>query len=174
MSSFRIQRQLKRNNNYRLTIRRVRKGNERIFLSLIDALADYEKLKRPDTHARKRLTRDGFGRKKRFDGYLAFFRKKAIGYAIIFETYSSFLARPTLYLEDFFILSDYRSKGFGREFFKFCLKEARSRNCGRMEWAVLNWNKSAIRFYEKLGARQLTEWLTFRLERKQFGKILSS
>jgi GNAT superfamily N-acetyltransferase len=133
------------------------------FLSLIDALADYEKLRRPSVPARRRLLNDAFGPKRRFDAYLIFVDGTAAGYAITFETYSSFLAKPTLYLEDIFILPGYRSRGIGKKLFSFCLAEARKRKCGRMEWVVLDWNKNAIRFYEHLGAVHLKEWFTYRI-----------
>ena len=150
----------------------MKRGDEKTFLTLINALADYEKLKRPGAEARRRLIRDGFGKQKRFDAYLAFWEKEPVGYAIIFETYSSFLALPTLYLEDIFISPDYRSQGIGWKLFRKCLGEAARRGCGRMEWVVLDWNKPAIRFYEKIGAKRLSQWLIFRLERTSFGSIL--
>lgn len=158
--------------NPSLIIRKIRKGDEKDFLNLVNALADYEKLKRPDSEAAKRLIRDGFGRRKRFDAFLAFLDSKPVGYAIIFETYSSFLALPTLYLEDIFISPDYRSQGIGWKLFKTCLKEAKRRGCGRMEWVVLNWNKKAIQFYKRIGARHLSEWLTFRLGQNKIKSLL--
>jgi GNAT superfamily N-acetyltransferase len=133
------------------------------FLKLIDALADYEKLRKPSPSARRRLLKDAFGRNRRFDAYLAFIDGTAVGYAIIFETYSSFLAKPTLYLEDIFILPEYRSHGVGKKLFTFCLSEAKKRKCGRMEWVVLDWNTNAIRFYERIGAVHLKEWHTYRI-----------
>ncbi|MEK7264351.1 MAG: GNAT family N-acetyltransferase [Bacteroidota bacterium] len=146
-----------------ITIRLAAKKDGTALLSLIDALADFEKLKRPTAHARKRLLNDTFGRKKRFDAYLAFADNIAVGYAIIFETYSSFLAKPTLYLEDIFVLPAFRGKKVGLKLFRFCLQEARKRKCGRMEWVVLDWNENAIQFYDKLGAKQLQEWLPYRI-----------
>ncbi len=164
--------QQKKDFSLKIHIRPVKRGDEETFLSLIDALANYEKLKRPTKAARARLVHDGFGKRKRYSAFLAFAEKKAVGYAIIFETYSSFLALPTLYLEDIFILPEYRSYGIGKKLFQRCLREAKSRGCGRMEWVVLDWNKNAIRFYEKLGARHLKEWYTFRLDKKQFKGLL--
>jgi len=164
----------RKSNSELLIIRPARKTDKKDFLRLINSLADYEKLKRPTRAARARLIRDGFGSKKRFCSYLAFVGKKAVGYAVFFETYSSFLAQPTLYLEDIFILPEYRSQGIGLKLFNKCLKEALRRRCGRMEWVVLDWNKNAIRFYKKLGARHLKEWHTYRLERKQFKRIISA
>jgi GNAT superfamily N-acetyltransferase len=156
----------------RLTIRYALKKDGPIFLSLIDALADFEKLKRPTRAARTRLLRDAFGKRKRFDALLAFEGPNAAGYAIFFETYSSFLALPTLYLEDIFILPGHRTHGIGRKLFTRCVAEAKRLGCGRMEWVVLDWNRNAIRFYDHLGARQMKEWLPYRLEQKQFNAIL--
>ncbi len=147
----------------RLVIRPIRKSEGRTFLRLIDALADFEKLRRPAPAARRRLLRDAFGKNKRFDAFLAFHDRTAVGYAIVFETYSSFLARPTLYLEDIFILPEYRSHGIGGRLFRRCLSEAKKRRCGRMEWVVLDWNKGAIRFYERIRARLMKEWLLYRI-----------
>jgi len=158
--------------NLPILVRRAGKTDGDVFLSLINALADYEKLKRPNRAARTRLFHDAHGTRKRFETYIAWYGKRAVGYAIIFETYSSFLALPTLYLEDIFVLEEFRSKGVGRELFKTCLGEARRRGCGRMEWVVLNWNTNAIRFYKKVGAHHLHEWDTFRIDKKSFPKIL--
>jgi len=154
------------------TIRPLTRTRTGEFLSLIDALADFEKLKRPTAAARKRLVRDAFGPRRRFDALLAFDGTKAVGYAIIFETYSSFLARPTLYLEDIFILPESRRGGIGRTLFRACLREAKRRGCGRMEWVVLDWNANAIRFYERIGATRLREWLPFRIESERFSSVL--
>ncbi len=149
------------------------RGDARALLGLINALADYEKLKPPTRAARARLLRDGLGSKRRFDAYLAFAGDAPIGYAIVFETYSSFLALPTLYLEDLFVLPEFRKQKVGLALFQTCVREARRRGCGRMEWVVLDWNAIAIRFYEKLGARYLKEWHTYRLDRTQLKRLSS-
>jgi GNAT superfamily N-acetyltransferase len=146
-----------------LIIRAIKKSDSRSFLALVDALADFEKLARPDRAARTRLIRDAAGPRRKFDGYLAFLNGRAVGYAILFETYSSFRALPTLYLEDIFILPAYRKHGIGRRFFRFCIDEARRRRCGRMEWVVLDWNTNAIRFYDRLHGRRMKEWLLYRI-----------
>ena len=153
-------------------IRSVSRKDGKTFLSLIDALADFEKLKRPTSTARKRLLNDLLGKRKRFDAVLAVVKKKAVGYAIFFETYSSFRALPTFYLEDIFILPDYRSKGIGKKLFRYCLQQAKRRGCGRMEWVVLDWNVNAIRFYDRIGAQRLREWLPYRIDRENFNRIL--
>jgi GNAT superfamily N-acetyltransferase len=146
-----------------ITIRRAKKNDSKTFLTLVEALADYEKLKRPTRAAKQRLIDDAFGKRKRIDAFLAFADDTPVGYAIIFETYSSFLAKPTLYLEDIFILEEYRCFGIGKKFFDVLLKEARDRKCGRMEWTVLDWNEPAINFYNKLGATWMKEWLLYRV-----------
>lgn len=142
-------------------------------LGLIDALADYEHLPRPDPDARRRLIADAFGARPRFEAYLARVEDAAVGYAIVFETYSTFLARPTLYLEDLFVLEAHRSRGAGRALFLRCVREALRRGCGRMEWSVLDWNALALGFYERLGARRLAEWQPFRLLRSDMEGMLA-
>lgn len=144
-------------------IRRARRSDGAAFLSLVDALADFEKLKRPTRAARRRLLRDGFGARRRYDAFLALDGGTPVAYAIVFETYSSFLARPTLYLEDIFVLPAWRGRGIGLRLFRHCVREARRRRCGRMEWVVLDWNRSAIRFYDRYGARRMREWLLYRI-----------
>jgi GNAT superfamily N-acetyltransferase len=141
------------------------------FLGLVDALADYEKLERPTPEARERLVRDGFGDRPLFHPYLALLNGEPVGYAITFFTYSSFLALPTLYLEDLFVLPSARGRGVGRAAFRELVAEAVRRGCGRMEWVVLDWNQLAIDFYERLGARRLGEWYTYRLTREQLQQL---
>ncbi len=148
-----------------ITIRKAEEADAGIFLALIDALADYEKLERPDPEARQRLIRDGFGPHPRYDAFLAFVDGRAAGYAIVYETYSSFLAMPTLYLEDIFVLPDFRSRKVGLGLFLHCARLARDRNCGRMDWTVLHWNELALDFYRRLGANHLKEWYLYRLTR---------
>jgi GNAT superfamily N-acetyltransferase len=155
-----------------LTIRPARSADAEVFLSLVDALADYEKLERPSPEARTRLQRDGFGAApRRFDPFLAELDGRAVGYAIVFETYSSFLALPTLYLEDLFVAPEARGHGVGHAFFRFLAGEAVRRGCGRMEWVVLDWNELAIGFYERLGARRMTEWHSYRLTADQLREL---
>ncbi len=156
-----------------LIIRQATRKDGKALLHLIDALANFEKLDRPTRSARRRLLLGAFGKKKRFDALLAESNGKAIGYAVFFETYSSFLALPTLYLEDIFVLPEYRRQNVGLQLFKKCVSEAKRRGCGRMEWMVLDWNRNAIRFYDRLGARQLREWLPFRLDSQDFLRIIN-
>jgi len=92
--------------------------------------------------------------------------KRLVGYALYFYTYSSFLAKPTLYLEDIFVLAQARGTGVGEALFESCLREARGYGCGRMEWQVLDWNKPAMRFYKKLGAEQIGDLVLYRHDLK--------
>jgi len=136
-------------------------------LELIDGLADYEKLPRPDADARQRLAEDAIAQPSRFSTLLADVDGQVVGYALYFFTYSSFRARLSLYLEDIFVLPQTRGQGAGLALFKACAREAVARGCARMEWQVLAWNEPSINFYRRLGARQLETWLPFRLEDAQ-------
>ncbi len=160
-------------NSEEILIRPATLADGEVWLGLVDALADYERLPRPDPAARERLLRDTFGQKPRIEVCLAESEGCAVGYAIIFYTYSSFLALPTLYLEDLFVLESHRGKGAGYLLFQHCVREAYRQCCGRMEWQVLDWNRPAIEFYDRLGARQLKEWLPYRLLRQEMEQLLS-
>ena len=148
-------------------------GDADLVLSLIDALADYEKLPRPDAAARARLREDGFGSAPRYHALIAEGGDPPapVGYALYFETYSSFLARPTLFLEDLFIIPDARRGGHGLALFRALARVARSRGCARMEWSVLKWNRLAIDFYDHLGAAPLAEWQPYRLEGEALDRV---
>jgi GNAT superfamily N-acetyltransferase len=159
--------------NAPIQIRPAAASDGEAWLSLIDALADYEKLERPDVGARQRLLRDAFGEQPRTEVFLAVSDGRVVGYAITLFTYSSFLALPTLYLEDLFVLESHRGQGAGYRLFTHCVAEAHRRGCGRMEWQVLDWNRPAINFYEKLGARQMKEWLPYRMVREDMEALLS-
>lgn len=157
-----------------VTVRSAAPEDAEALLALIDALADYENLARPDPAARARLIADGFARTPpRFETFLAFQSDdpEPVGYALVFETYSSFLARPTLYLEDLFVRPDARGAGAGRALFDFLIRQARDRGCGRMEWVCLHWNELAIGFYERRGAQHLDEWRTYRLTEEDLRRL---
>ena len=133
-------------------------------LDLIDGLADYEKLARPDADARHRLAADALADPPRFQSLLAEIDGQVVGYAIYFFTYSTFRARPSLYLEDVFVLPEWRGHGAGVALFRACARAAVKLDCARMEWQVLSWNEPSIQFYRRLGARHLEDWLPFRLD----------
>jgi GNAT superfamily N-acetyltransferase len=134
------------------------------FLALIEALAHYEQLDPPDADARARLARDVLVTPPRFWALIATLHGEPAGYAVFFETYSTFLAQPTLYLEDLFVQPAARAQGVGRTLFHACAREAVRRGCGRMEWQVLRWNDLALGFYDHLGATPLhADWQSYRL-----------
>jgi GNAT superfamily N-acetyltransferase len=146
-----------------IKISKARKEDKYSVLALIKELADFEKLPPPDKKSQNRILKDAFGKKPLFNILLAKDNIKAVGYAFYFFTYSSFLAKKTLYLEDIFISQEYRNKGIGKMFMNKLIDIAKKNNCGRMEWCVLDWNKNAIDFYEHLGAKHLKEWLYYRI-----------
>jgi GNAT superfamily N-acetyltransferase len=152
-------------------IRRAERQDADSLLELITALAHYEQLDPPNEGARARLIEDGWGERPKYEAWLAEVDGHAVGYAILFETYSTFLARPTLYLEDIFLLPEYRGRGIGDALFRRISRLVRERGCGRMEWVCLDWNRAGLRFYEKIGARHMTEWLTFRLLPEQIATL---
>lgn len=134
------------------------------FVLLVNALADYEKLEPPTPDAVNRLQADAFGENRRYQALLAIDEGgSAVGYAIWFETYSSFLALPTMYLEDLFVLPDQRKHGAGGMLFDYVVDLAKTRGCGRVDWQVLDWNNLAREFYAKRRAEFLTEWLLYRI-----------
>lgn len=154
-------------------VRKATPADAETILTLVGALADYETLARPDAQAEKRLIHDMFSERPRIDAYLAEVEGKPAGYAFVFETYSSFLALPTLYLEDLFVVPEYRSQKVGYALFAAMVEEAHQRGCGRMEWTVLDWNQLAIDFYKRLGATHMVDWHLYRLVRSDMEKLLN-
>jgi GNAT superfamily N-acetyltransferase len=146
----------------KIKIRKAKKSDSGEIIKLIIELAKFEKLPSPDEKAKKRLLKDAFGKKPVFYILLAETDKKAVGYAFYFFTYSSFLAKKSLYLEDIFITESMRRSGIGKLFFDELVKTAEKEKCGRMEWCVLDWNTNAINFYNKLGAKPLSDWIYYR------------
>lgn len=154
-------------------IRRATRSDSRAFLKLVKGLADFEHLEPPDHDGRRRIINDVFV-KKRARLFLAFRGRVPAGYALYFYTYSSFLARPTFYLEDIFVQQEFRKLGVGRSLFMTCVEEAAKKNCGRFEFAVLTWNKNAINFYERFGAKRLKEWYYYRMTRGTIERLRNS
>jgi GNAT superfamily N-acetyltransferase len=148
------------------TIGRVTEKTFPAFLHLLGELARYERLDPPDEEARVRLREDILQDPPKIESYLGMLGDEPAGFVTFCFTYSTFLARPTLFLEDIFVAGQYRNRGFGKQLFAFCRNEARTRGCGRMDWMVLTWNEPSIAFYEKSGAARLG-WYTYRLERGQ-------
>jgi len=135
---------------------------------LLTELARFEKLAPPDEAAKLRLLEDGFGPRKRFDAYLAFVEESEIpvGFCVILETYSTFMARPRLLVEDLYVRPDFRRRGIGKALIRLCLEEGHKRGCERIECFGLDWNANAHDIYEHLGATQLTEWFLYRFDKR--------
>jgi len=147
----------------RFTIRRGRPRDAATIVRLIRGLAEYERLAHQVEATTGRIRRHGFGRRPYFETLICRRRGRAVGFALYFFTYSTFLGRPSLYLEDLFVLPEERGNGAGRALLRALAKIAVRRGCGRMEWTVLDWNRPAIGFYRGLGAKLHKEWVLTRL-----------
>lgn len=132
-------------------------------LALIRGLAEYERLAHQMEATAGRVRAHGFGPRRYFQTLICRRGGKPVGFALYFFTYSTFLARPSLYLEDLFVLPEERGGGAGKALLRALARIAVRRGCGRMEWAVLDWNEPALRFYRSLGARPMKEWIVHRL-----------
>jgi GNAT superfamily N-acetyltransferase len=134
-----------------------------VIADLIRGLARFEKLEDEVKLTEQLLTAGLFGQRPYAESILAEVEGHAAGFALFFHNFSTFLARPGIYLEDLFVLPEHRGLGIGRALLTHLARLAVERGCGRLEWAVLDWNKEAISFYERLGARANSEWTTYRV-----------
>ena len=130
---------------------------------LIRGLARFEKLEHAVTMTEELLVKNLFGPQRYAETLLAEDGETPIGFALFFHNFSTFLALPGIYLEDLFVVPEHRGRGIGRALLQRLAKIAVERGCGRLEWSVLDWNRDAIGFYERLGARPNTEWTVYRL-----------
>ena len=146
-----------------LSIRRATRRDVPTILALIRGLAEYERLARQMVATAGRLRRHGFGRRRYFETLICRRGRAPVGFALYYFTYSTFLGRPTLYLEDLFVRPEERGNGAGKALLHELARVAVKRGCGRMEWTVLDWNTPSIRFYRKLGATLRREWILTRL-----------
>jgi GNAT superfamily N-acetyltransferase len=142
-----------------------------IVLQLIRDLAAYERAPDEVVATEEQLVDVLFGERPVAEVLLAFEEGSPVGFAIYFYNFSTWLGRPGLYLEDLFVKPDKRGKGYGRALLVELAKIARDRECGRMEWAVLDWNEPAIKFYRALGAKPMDEWTVFRLTGEEIAKL---
>jgi GNAT superfamily N-acetyltransferase len=134
-----------------------------VILGMIKALAEYEQLTHEVTATEEDLRQSLFGPRPAGEVVLAYAGDAPIGFALFFHNFSTFLGRHGLYLEDLFVVPEWRGKGVGKQLLAHVASIAESRKCGRMEWAVLDWNESAIAFYRRMGAHVLDEWRICRL-----------
>jgi GNAT superfamily N-acetyltransferase len=158
----------------KFTIRSATVTDVPIILELIRALATYERAPDEVVATEGELAEVLFNNKPAAEVLLAFENNRAVGFALFFHNFSTWLGRPGLYLEDLFVRPEDRGKGYGRALLVHLAKVARDRHCGRMEWAVLDWNDPAIQFYKKLGAKPMDEWTVFRLTRDEISKLADS
>jgi len=155
-------------------IRPARVEDVPIILKFIRDVATYERAPKEVTATEEQLVDVLFGEKPVAEVLLGFEGKSPVGFAVFFHNFSTWLGRPGLYLEDLFVKPEKRGKGYGHALLVDLAKIARDRGCGRMEWAVLNWNDPAIQFYRKLGATPMDEWTVFRLTRDGIARLAQS
>jgi GNAT superfamily N-acetyltransferase len=160
--------------SFNFTIRPADTADIPIILQLIRDLATYERAPDEVTATEQQLADVLFGEKPSAEVVIAFEEDTPVGFAVFFHNFSTWLGRPGLYLEDLFVKPDARGKGYGRALLVYLAKMARDRGCGRMEWAVLNWNKPAIEFYDKLGAKPMDEWTVYRLTGDAINRLADS
>jgi GNAT superfamily N-acetyltransferase len=145
-----------------------------VILELIRDLATYERAPNEVSATEEQLVDVLFGEKPAAEVLLAFEKDTPVGFAVFFHNFSTWLGQPGLYLEDLFVKPEKRGKGYGRALLVELAKIARDRGCGRMEWAVLDWNEPAIKFYRALGAKSMEEWTVFRLTRDGISELAKS
>lgn len=153
---------------------RIERGTEQdipVILELIAGLAEYEKLSGELVATADGLRESLFGEHPAAEVLIARSGAEAVGFAVFFQNFSTFLGRPGLYLEDLFVRPEHRGHGYGRELLVAVARLAVERGCGRMEWSVLDWNEPAIRFYKSLGARAMDDWTVYRLSGEALRKV---
>ncbi|WP_202905793.1 GNAT family N-acetyltransferase [Methanolobus vulcani] len=136
-----------------------------LIMELVKALAEFEGLNDHVLATEESLKEGMFGKNKYAEAIVAEMDGKAVGFIVFFHNFSTFVGRPGLYIEDIFVYPEYRGKGVGKALLVHCGKIARERNCGRLEWSVLDWNP-ARKFYEHMGGEHQKEWLLYRLDEK--------
>ncbi len=134
-----------------------------LIAELIRALGRYERLEHEIVMTEEKLTDTLFGERRYAETLIAEVDGEPVGFALFFHNYSTFLAQPGIYLEDLFVEPEHRGGGIGRALLAQLARLAVDRGCGRLEWAVLDWNKDAIGFYERLGARPQSDWTVYRV-----------
>jgi len=154
-----------------ISLRLAQKQDVPAILAFIQGLAEYEKLSDQVVATEEKLTQTLFGEQRFAEVVIAEYQHQAAGFALFFHNYSTFLAKPGIYLEDLFVLPDYRGKGLGKLLLSYLAKLAVDRNCGRLEWSVLDWNQPAIDFYQAQGATMLNDWRINRVTGEQLNHL---
>jgi len=156
------------------SIRAAEPRDAREILRLIASLAEYEKLADMAVGTVADLERSLFGPRPAAEAIVAERGARAVGFALYFTTFSTFLCKPGLYLEDLFVEPDERGRGIGKALLARLAQLAVERKCGRLEWRVLDWNEPSIRFYESLGAKLMPEWELVRMTADDFARLAKS
>jgi GNAT superfamily N-acetyltransferase len=141
-----------------LIVRFAEPADHSVLFKLIEGLAEYEKLSHAITGNALALKEHLFGSRRYVEAILAESAEQAVGFALFFHNYSTFLTKPGIYLEDLFVLPEYRRQGIGKALLTKVAQIAVERDCGRLEWSVLDWNESAQAFYRSMGASILDDW----------------
>ena len=152
-------------------IREATESDVPLILQFIRDLAEYEKLAHLVVATEEQLRSTLFGAVRLAEVLIASEDGAPAGFALFFHNYSTFLGQPGIYLEDLFVKPEFRGRGYGKALLVRLAQIARDRNCGRVEWAVLNWNEPAIAFYKSLGARPMDEWTVFRLTGEELERM---
>jgi len=142
-----------------------------VILSFVKKLARYEQLLHEVVATEDLLRETLFGKRRTAEVAIGYLESKPVGFVLFFHNYSTFLGKPGLYIEDLFVDEDYRRRGYGRALLLHVARLAKERNCGRLEWSVLDWNQPAIDFYKKLGASPMSEWTVFRVAGKSLDEL---
>jgi GNAT superfamily N-acetyltransferase len=142
-----------------------------LILSFIKELAEYERLSHSVVVTEDALAEALFGKHPTASAVIGYYEDAPVCFALFFHNFSTFVGRPGLYLEDLYVRPEMRGRGFGRAMLAYLAQVARARGCARMEWAVLDWNEPAIKFYKSLGARPLDDWTVFRLTDEALDKL---
>ena len=157
----------------RLSIVPATRNDLSLILALIKELAEYERLAHEVVATEEVLSETLFGERPYAEVVLAYYDDEPVGYALYFHSYSTFLGRPGLYLEDLFVRPAVRGKGIGKALLAFVAHIAIERTCGRLEWSVLNWNEPAIGFYKSLGAKPMDTWTVYRMTDEPLARLAS-
>lgn len=145
-----------------------------VILALIRELAEFERLLNEVTATEEQLRETLFGQRRSAEVVIARVEDEVAGFALFFHNYSTFLAKPGIYLEDLFVRPKFRGQGTGEALLRHLAQLAVERGCGRLEWSVLDWNQRAIDFYKALGAKPLDDWTMFRVTGDALTKLAES
>lgn len=162
---------IKTDSNEAFKIRSAELEDVPVILDFIKGLAEYEKLEHEVVATEAELERYLFGEERVAEVLLGYEGDVPVGFALFFHNFSTFLGKPGIYLEDLFVLEEYRGKSYGKKLLSKLAALALERNCGRLEWAVLDWNEPSIEFYKSLGAKTMDEWLINRLSGKDLANL---